>query len=101
MALFIPNPAFLRELSKEPEVKETVSGKAEEAKSRAEEFAPRIMRRNPEAIEVQEDGDEVVLVNTDYGGHLAEWGSVNNPPYAPLRRAIRATPGLRLEEEGR
>lgn len=36
--------------------------------------------------------------NTDYFAHLVEWGSVNNPPYAPLRRGVRAA-GLRLEAD--
>lgn len=31
----------------------------------------------------------------DPAGHLAEWGSVNNPPYAVLRRAAQRV-GLRL-----
>ncbi len=30
-------------------------------------------------------------------GHLDEWGSVNNPPYAPLRRAVEAS-GLEFDE---
>lgn len=32
---------------------------------------------------------------TDHFWHLVEFGSVNNPPYAPLRRGVRAA-GLRL-----
>lgn len=33
----------------------------------------------------------------DIAGHLIEWGSVNNPAYAPFRRAVRSL-GLRLQE---
>ena len=40
-------------------------------------------------------GDRVV--STDPFFHLIEWGSVNNPAYAPFRRGIRAA-GLRLDE---
>jgi len=36
------------------------------------------------------------VVSTDPFGHLVEFGSVNNPPYAPLRRGVLAT-GLRLD----
>lgn len=99
--LYIPNPAFARLLASQEEVKGALADKAEEVRPKAEQNAPRIMRRNPQAFEVQSDGDGVYLVNTDYGGHLAEWGSVNNAPQAPLRRAVRATPGLRLEEQGK
>lgn len=52
--------------------------------------------RNP-SIEVQEDAEGVAVVNTDHGAHIDEYGSINNPPYAPLRRAVRAA-GLRLDE---
>jgi hypothetical protein len=31
------------------------------------------------------------LQNDDPFAHLVEWGSVNNPTYAPIRRAIRAS----------
>lgn len=37
------------------------------------------------------------VMATDPFGHLVEWGSANNPPYAPLRRGVLAA-GLRLDE---
>lgn len=36
----------------------------------------------------------------DFAWHLIEYGSVKNPPYAPLRRAVTDL-GLRLEEAPR
>jgi hypothetical protein len=36
--------------------------------------------------------------NNDFAAHWVEWGSANNPPWAPLRRGVRAA-GLRLEEQ--
>jgi hypothetical protein len=36
------------------------------------------------------------VVSTDPFGHLVEFGSVNNPAYAPLRRGTLAA-GLRLD----
>lgn len=36
------------------------------------------------------------VINTDFFFHLIEWGSVNNPAYAPMRRGVRRA-GLRLE----
>lgn len=37
------------------------------------------------------------VATTDFAGHMVEWGSVNNAPYAVLRRAARSA-GLRLRE---
>lgn len=37
------------------------------------------------------------VVAEDFAWHLVEYGSVNNTPYAPLRRGTRAA-GLRLDE---
>lgn len=31
--------------------------------------------------------------------HLIEWGSINNPPYGPMRHGARET-GLRFDEHG-
>lgn len=42
-------------------------------------------------------GDGYAVVDTDPFAHLVEAGSVNNPPYSPLRRGARAA-GLRLED---
>jgi hypothetical protein len=36
------------------------------------------------------------IVAADFGWHWIEFGSVNNPPYAPLRRGVIAA-GLRFE----
>lgn len=40
------------------------------------------------------------LINTDWFFHLIEWGSVNNPVYAPMRKAARAL-GLKFKESDR
>lgn len=37
--------------------------------------------------------------NTDIAAHLIEYGSKNNPPYAPLRRGVTAA-GLRFADIG-
>jgi hypothetical protein len=97
MGLFRPNPRFHDELRGQDDFRESLKERAEAAKAKAEPLAPQIMRRNPEAFEVQEDEEGVYLANTDYGGHLAEWGSAKTPVTAPLRRGVKAA-GLRLEE---
>ena len=37
------------------------------------------------------NGPNFAVSNVGPFGHLDEWGSVNNPPYAPLRRAVEAS----------
>lgn len=48
----------------------------------------------------------VIVLETEKGfavsnvgpmGHMDEWGTINNPPYAPLRRAVEAS-GLEFNE---
>ena len=50
-----------------------------------------------ETIVVSTDSDEVAVVNTDYGGHLLEWGARTTAAHAPLRSAVRAA-GLHFRE---
>lgn len=96
----IPNPNFEQELKEEGTLTPALEEKAQEVADKAEAFANRIMPRNARAMDVVLEEDGVKVVNTDHGGHLDEWGSVNNPPNASLRRAGRES-GLRLEEQGK
>lgn len=45
-------------------------------------------------------GVGITVYSTDWAAHLVEFGSMNNPAYAPFRRAASAL-GLRLTGEGR
>ena len=96
--MFLPNPNFINELAKETPQVEQLTEAAESSAKEAEKIRHHIMpqQRDP-AIEVEHDGFKVLLVNTDYGGHLDEWGSSKNPPYAPLRNGVRNA-GYPLEE---
>lgn len=96
--MFRKNPLFEEEIQAELGYRAGLRAVAEVARARAEALGPRIMGRGSQAFQVQSDLDGVRVVNTDHGGHLAEWGSVNNAPYAPLRRGVRAA-GMRLEEK--
>lgn len=49
------------------------------------------------SVAVDASGGEVRVITTDPFWHLIEFGSMNNPPYAPIRRGVRAA-GLRLDE---
>lgn len=66
------------------------------APERTGEFAGSIERTNAE----RRPGGAVVTVHsTDFAAHLVEFGSINNPAYAPFRRGAAAL-GLRLRDGG-
>jgi hypothetical protein len=98
MRTFIPNPNFINELAKEtPQVRELTDA-AKKSAVEANKIRHHIMPQQADpAVEVEVEGFRVFMVNTDYGGHLDEWGSINNPPYAPLRNGARNA-GYPLEE---
>lgn len=97
--VFIPNPDFLAELREDGDLTEALASRAEAAAAKANALGHRVRPSGGKAVEIVSEGENVRMLNTDYGGHIAEFGSKNNPPYAPLRRGVRATPGLRLEDE--
>lgn len=92
-------PGFERELDALPGsiAKRTVAAK--QVKNFAIGLAPRGVSDNYAAsIDVVQQGQKVYVRTNDFAGHMVEWGSANNPPYAPIRRAVRAA-GLRLDEQ--
>jgi hypothetical protein len=100
-AKFVPNPKFAATIRSQPECRKALEQAADAVAGHAATFA-RVarapwMKRQSETIVVSTDADRVAVVNTDYAGHLMEWGGKHNPAHAPLRRAVRAA-GLRFEE---
>jgi hypothetical protein len=93
--VFRPNPRFINDLKKEPGVKADLAAAAKTVAGIARGITPHA----PGSITTDTGGDTVTVGSDDPFFHLVEWGSVNNPPYAPIRRAVRAA-GLRLEETG-
>lgn len=45
------------------------------------------------------NGQRITVFSTDIAAHIIEFGSINNPAYAPFRRAASAV-GLRLRGGG-
>jgi hypothetical protein len=100
---FLRNAAFEASMQRDPRYRAYLRARVEAqvvpvVRGMAEQVGAPWMPRGGRAIVTESDLDGVRVVNTDYGAHLAEWGSVNNPPHAPLRRGVRAA-GLRLREE--
>lgn len=94
---FVPNPRFDAELKRDPGIRAELRRRANRAIAIAAgdtispKFAP--------GFYVEDNGDTVTAGTTNPFFHLDEWGSIHNPPRAPLRRAVRAA-GTRLEETG-
>jgi hypothetical protein len=102
------DPGFEAELRDSPEFKAAMRDAATEAQTMAITFARQVSRAPwmlrqgqtwEQAIQVltEDDGRTVLLSNQDSAGHLVEWGSKNNPPWAILRRGVRAV-GMSLSE---
>lgn len=94
---YIPNPAGLAELAvqltpAQQKIADQVVAAAN-ANNPTHRFQFSILR-------TQQDGDGVIITaGTKYPfAHIIEYGSVNNPPYAPLRKAVTGL-GLRFVEE--
>jgi len=86
--MFIPNPNFIADLM--GNTADIVAEQAQVAADEANKLRHRIMpRKRSNAIVVEKQAPDVFIVNTDLGGHLDEWGSKNNPAYAPLRTGVR------------
>jgi hypothetical protein len=95
---FRPNPSFQAELEASIEYRRCLWAASARVAPIAEGMTHHAMLRSGHRrIEVIEQDGFVYLVNTNYCGHLEEFGSVNSPAYSPLRRGVRAA-GYRLHE---
>lgn len=99
MARFLANRLGMAELGREiagsSAMRKAGEAVAAAARNAAPDGGPR--RGYRESIRVEQDADSVTVGTTDIAGHIIEFGSIKNVPYAPLRRGVRAV-GLRLDE---
>ena len=94
---FKPNRNFERQMQESPGMRAELVRNAEKAKRAAIASVNRDSGDYQQRFEIVATGDGVVLANTDFAAHIIEWGSVENPPQAPIRRGVRAA-GMRLDE---
>lgn len=96
--MFRPNSRARAQLERDPAYRQLRRHAARAAAGAARAIAP-VGRTGDyqDSIDDREYGDEVVVESTDPFAHLVEFGSVNNPAYAPLRRGVRAA-GLDLRD---
>lgn len=100
--IFRPNPTFAAEMARTPRMQRVL---LEAAQAIADEGRnavpvgddPRRGHIRDRIRATQQHGDTRTEIDDPFG-HLAEWGSVNNPAYAPLRRGVEAA-GLRFREK--
>lgn len=93
---FIPNPHFQEEFLQELDP-DAMQPHAEAVLHETQALAPDETGDYKDSLEIVVEDGETYVVTRDFAGHMVEWGSINNPPYAPLRRGVRAA-GLELRE---
>ena len=92
---FRARKTFERELRGQPEFQSALRSEARVLESAIVFFAGAFTETGNYARKVRAVGNRVEL--RDIAWHIIEWGSIRNPPYAPVRRAVRAS-GLRFED---
>lgn len=98
------NAAGVAAVARSPRVVAHVAGQALVVAAAVSAAAPERTGHFARSIEVSPahptaQGVEVTVFSTDIAAHIIEFGSVNNPPYSPFRRAA-ARLGLRLRGGG-
>lgn len=96
-AAFIPNPGFLDDWMAEGDTIDGLVAVMESAAELARDVAPVDEGDYRDSIKVVAAGGAVFLMATDWKAAFIEWGTANNPVFAPLRRGVLGV-GLRLEE---
>jgi len=96
------NPGALVELLSEREAvaywEDATQALADEARAGSPQRTGKFSRSFTTDVSVGATGPVGTLGNTDPGAVPIEFGSVNNPPFAPMRRAARSL-GLRMESD--
>lgn len=93
---FVPNPHAAEDLQQTEEYKAAMAAIAIKVAAEVEDAAPHVTGYYEGHIAA----DGATVVASDPFWHLVEFGSINNPPYAPLRRGVVAA-GLRFVDTGR
>lgn len=86
---FVPNRGFVRQQDREPATRKYVERVAEEAAEATRAVGRAIARTGAYAASIQARGNRVE--SDDPGAIYIEFGSRNNPVFAPLRRGASST----------
>jgi hypothetical protein len=93
---FVPNPAFESQLKRADFLQDAMLEVAESIAENAVSVAPVEEGDYREGIEAVSDGEGAVVNANDWKSGFVEFGTTNNPAWAPLRRGCEIA-GLRLE----
>lgn len=100
---FVPNPAGLRELNRSREMQAAMAREAEEVADAARALAPQDEGDYVASIGVEVTADaqgvKAQAVATDWKAGFIEFGTVDTPTFAPLRRGAEQA-GHRVEDRG-
>lgn len=101
MSGFKLNPNLTKELARQPWAREMLQENAEAVEQEARRASPLggDFVGYYGRFKVRVHRLSATVGNTDIAAHLIEFGSVNNPPYSPLRRGVTAA-GLRFVDNG-
>jgi hypothetical protein len=91
-------PGWEDEILRQPGVRALRGQTADDYARLAAVLGPHGSEHYARSVHARQDGEQTRVVTDDIAGHLIEWGSVNNPAYAPLRRAADAL-GLGVVED--
>ena len=86
---FIPDPDLDRELRRQAEMIAARMDAAEQVVRATKDVAPVNSGQYVDRLRAVTDGADVRAESYDPAAHLVEFGSINNPAYAPLRRGAQ------------
>ncbi len=96
---YVPNPTFAAQVAASPQMRAMLEKLARDGAARVREASPYRQGDYRRGITFKVELVSGRWVGRIIAGHwsssLIEWGSVNNPPFAPLRRGVDAL-GLRM-----
>lgn len=96
-AFYVANKLFEKQMQLERDYVDALQEAGNEVAKQAQALAPNVTGAYKRSIWVDRGLTEVTVGSHDPFGHMVEWGSINNPAYAPIRRGVMAA-GLRLDE---
>ena len=98
--MYVPNPLFEKRMSVDREYMDALFESARQVAVEVRAEAPVQTGDYRKSIRARRDMFNVTVGTDDFAGHIIEWGSINSPAQAPLRRGILAA-GLRFDEASR
>ena len=97
-AFYVANKLFEQQMKLNDEFVDALYESGKEVAAQAQALAPTVTGYYKRSIWTDRTTFGVTVGSHDPFGHMVEWGSINNPAYAPIRRGVLAA-GLRLDEK--